>query len=60
MEAAAAVRTRDDFVRLVRQLSLEVESGDPGIYNLETSRYLEALSAWGLFARILSGATVYE
>ena len=39
-------KSREDFVRVVRSLSLAARNGDPAATNLDVPRYLEAVSAW--------------
>ena len=43
---AVDVRSREDFIRFVLDLSQAAQKGDPRTTNLELPRYLEAMSAW--------------
>ena len=44
--SAIDVRSREDFVRFARELSLAAPSGNAGSTHLELPRFLEAVSGW--------------
>lgn len=44
--SAIDVRSREDFVRFARELSLAARSAAAGSTNLELPRFLETVSAW--------------